>query len=250
MTEQGQQRTSDELPRLGKQLLRRTRRVVDLTQEIYEGMPIYGFHQRPFIFVNNTHQEALDRGANIPFSSHNLLISEHTGTHADAIYEYDENGPTLERTPLEFYYGEAICLDVSHVRYPTVLTPEVLEAALAASGQEIRPGDIVLLHTGHFARTYPGPDFLRNYTGLDRAGAVWLAEQGVVNIGIDQVAIDHCDDDGIAHIVCKEYQIVNTEGLRNLDQVVNLRFEFYGLPLLIRAGTGSPIRAIAVIDSA
>ena len=73
---------------------------------------------------------------------------------------------------------------------------------------------------------------------------------GVVNIGIDQVAIDHCDDDGIAHIVCKEYQIVNTEGLRNLDQVVNLRFEFYGLPLLIRAGTGSPIRAIAVIDGA
>ena len=85
-----------------------------------------------------------------------------------------------------------------------------------------------------------------DYTGLDRGAAVWLAEQGVINIGTDNLAIDHTDDgDYQAHTVCGEYQIVNTEVLANLDQLCGKRFYYVGLPLKLRDGTGSPIRAIA-----
>jgi len=34
--------------------------------------------------------------------------------------------------------------------------------------------------------------------------------------------------------------------LTNLDKVAGTRFYFLGLPLNIRAGTGSPIRAVAL----
>ena len=33
------------------------------------------------------------------------------------------------------------------------------------------------------------------YTGLSESAAKWLAEKGVVNIGIDAPAIDHPDDE-------------------------------------------------------
>jgi kynurenine formamidase len=235
-------------PRQGGDLLSRDGlQLIDLTRELYEGMPIWPGHQRPFTMVNQDHAGSRERfGTEFAFRAHNWLMSEHTGTHTDAIFEYDENGAPLERMPLEYYYGEAVCIDVSHVRHPDFFTPEVLEEAERNSGQEIRRGDTVLLHTGHGDRTWPSKEYIDRYAGLDRDGAVWLAERGVVNIGVDAVAIDQSDDlDFAGHAVCAEYQIVNTENLTNLAQLVGKRFVYYGLPLLFRNGTGSPIRAVA-----
>ena len=41
----------------------------------------------------------------VGFEAHNWLLSEHTGTHTDAIVEYEPGGASLEDTPLEYYYG-------------------------------------------------------------------------------------------------------------------------------------------------
>lgn len=244
------------VPRLGAHLLARNgptllagraSRFIDLTREVYEGMPIWPGHQRPFRMTNQTHDRYkelwdTERG----FEAHNWLISEHTGTHSDAVFEYDPDAPTLEYTPLEYYYGEAVCIDVSHIRYPDYVTADALRAAVSAQHLEIKPGDIAVHYTGHSTRHWPSLAFTRNYTGLDRGAATWLADQGVVNIGVDNLAIDHTDDaDYQAHTVCGEYQIVNTEVLANLDLLVGKRFYYVGLPLRLRQGTGSPIRAIA-----
>jgi kynurenine formamidase len=243
-------------PRNGAHLLERTgpsllggrpARCIDLTREVYEGMPIWPGHQRPFRMTNQTHDRYrelwdTERG----FEAHNWLISEHTGTHSDAVFEYDPSAPTLEYTPLEYYYGEAVCVDVSHIRYPDYITEARLREALSAQRIEIKPGDIVCHYTGHSTRTWPTLAFVKNYTGLDRGAATWLCEQGVINIATDNLAIDHTDDaDYQAHTVCGEYQIVNTEVLANLDQLIGQRFYYVGLPLRLRDGTGSPIRAIA-----
>lgn len=241
--------TTPGVPTAGADLLDRGMKVVDLTREIYQGMPIFYAHQKPFIMKNHEREDARRLFGTAPFEAHNLLISEHTGTHTDAIFEYDENGPSLDRTQLGYYYGSACCIDVSDVRYPDFFTPDVLEAANDAAGSIIQRGDIVLLHTGHGGRTYPRDEYMKDYAGLNRAGALWLAERGVVNIGVDAVSIDQADDAELeAHAVCREYQIVNTESLCNLDQLIGQRFTYYGLPLNIRDGTGSPIRAIAVLS--
>ena len=237
-------------PRLGADLLRRHgTRVIDLTRDIFQGMPLWPGHQLPFVMTNQTHAEYRDRWhTEFGFEAHNWLLSEHTGTHADAIFEYDESGPTLDAMPLEFYYGSAIALDVTGTRYPEYIDAGVLEAAEAAVSVQIERGDIVLLYTGHGDRTYPAEEFVTTYAGLSEDGARWLAERGVVNIGIDTLSIDHTDDETYSgHRICAEYQIVNTENLTNLDLLVGTRFQYYGLPLRFRGGTGSPIRAVAVL---
>jgi len=237
-------------PTLGPEILKRRIRVVDLTREIFEGMPVWFGHQKTFINTNQTHDQFKDiYKTELGFEAHNLLISEHAGTHTDAVFEYDRNGPTIDKSPLEYYYGDAICLDVSHIQYPDWITETVLEQALQKSGLDIRPGDTVLLYTGVGDQFYPDLAYTDKYPGLTREAALWLARQGIVNIAVDNVAIDHSDDtDFSGHVVCGEYGIVNTEGLTNLDQVAGQRFLYFGLPLLIRDGTGSPIRAIAVLD--
>jgi kynurenine formamidase len=239
-------------PAAGADALRRKRTVIDLSREVYEGMPIWPGHQIPYMMVNQTHDGFRRRyGTTAGFEYHSWLISEHTGTHADAILEYADEGLPIDRTPLEYYYGEATCIDVSHIRHPDYITVGDLRAAVDAGGQEIRKGDILLLETGQGERTYPSREFVEVYTGLDREAATWIAEQGVVNIGTDSVSVDHSDDlEFSAHMVCAEYRIVVTEILTNLAALVGKRFEFYGLPVKFRDGTGSPIRAIAILDGA
>lgn len=225
--------------------------LVDLSQEIYEGMPLYPIHQKTFIMVNQTHEQSkAASGSSLGFEAHNLLISEHGGTHTDAIYEFHPDSPTLSEMPLGYFYGSAICLDVAHVRHPDWITPAALEEALDRHGLELREADIVLLYTGHYNRHYPSREYnAGDYTGLNFEAVTWLAERGVVNIGVDTPAVDHTDDpEFTAHAACVEHEITNTENLAHLDRVAGRRFVFFALPLPIRKGTGSPVRAVAFIQ--
>jgi len=224
--------------------------LIDLSQEIYEGMSVFPMHQKTFIMTNMTHEEnqRLTGSKTLGFSARNLLISEHGPTHCDAVWEYRPEGATIDKMPLSFFWGDAICVDLSHIPSKRYIEIEDLEAALRKSGQEIRRGDIFLMYTGHFDRHYNTDRWQTDYTGLSYRAAEWLAEQGVVNIGVDAPAIDHPKDlDFSGHYVCGKYEITNTENLCNLDKVVNKRFLFMGLPLRIRDGSGSPIRAVAII---
>ena len=102
------------------------------------------------------------------------------------------------------------------------------------------------MYTGHFDRNFGTDKWQTEYTGLSYEAAKWLAERGVVNIGVDAPAIDHPDDINFSgHLICGEYDMTNTENLCNLDKLIGKRFTFIGLPLRIRKGTGSPLRASA-----
>jgi kynurenine formamidase len=221
-------------------------RLIDLSQEIYQGMPVFPLHQKTMIFPNISHEESKEQ-IGFEFATNNLLINEHGPTHSDAIYEYDPKGKTIDEMPLEYFYGPAICLDLSHISPDAYISPADLDRALQKASLVLQEGDIVLLYTGHYKRSYGTDEWLTRYTGLDYNGAKWLAERGVLNIGIDAPAIDNPKDPKFSgHLVCREYQITNTENLCNLDQVAGQRFLYFGLPLKIRKGTGSPVRAVAL----
>jgi kynurenine formamidase len=246
-------------PLLGAQLLERRGKVVDLTRPVYEGLPMWFGHQKPFFFTHQDH-ETFKRvwKTDCGFYARDFLISEHTGTHVDGINEYDPEGPPVDEVPLEFFWGEAVCLNMSHVKfvnpdpegqgYAGVAEIQRAEAELAEHGEQIRAGDIALLWYDNGDRLFPRQEFLESYPGLRWDGAEYLAKKGVVNIGTDNLAVDNAlDVQFTCHMVCKKYGITNTENLTNLDQVLNKRFVFFGLPLKLVGGTGSPIRAIAYL---
>jgi kynurenine formamidase len=226
-------------------------KTIDLSQEIFQGMSVFPMHQPTFIMTNMTHEENMKNTGSktLGFSARNLLISEHGGTHCDAVWEYKPSGSTIENMPLEYFFGSAICIDLSHIPYSKYIEVEDIKKAVIKSGQEINKGDIVLMYSGHYDRNFGTDKWQTQYCGLSYEGAKYLAECGVVNIGVDAPAIDHPDDlDFSGHLICGEYDITNTENLCNLDKVVNKRFLYFGLPLKIRGGSGSPIRAIALVE--
>lgn len=226
-------------------------KLIDLSQEIFQGMSVFPMHQPTFIMLNMTHEEnmKITGSKTLGFSARNLLISEHGGTHSDAVWEYNPSGATIDKMPMEYFWGSAICLDLSHISASRYIETKDLKEALRKSEQEIIKGDIVLLYTGHFDRNFGTDKWQTEYTGLSYDAAKWLVEKGVVNIGVDAPAIDHPEDlDFSGHLICSKYHISNTENLCNLDKVVNRRFLYIGLPLKIREGSGSPIRAVALVE--
>ena len=224
---------------------------MDLSQDIFQGMQVWQGHLKTVIWTHVTHEETkpqFEQG--MSYEARDILMSEHAGTHVDAIFEVDPKGAKLDKIPLEWFYGEAICLDLSHIKPKTYIRVSDLENALRASGLQIKKGDIVLVYTGHYNRTHGKPGYLTEYPGLDYDATKWLADQGVVNIGIDSPSPDNAIDNGISsHRAVKEIGTLTlTEHLANLDKVANKRFKYYGLPLKIIDGSGSPIRAVAFLD--
>jgi len=226
-------------------------KIIDLSAEIYTGMPVYPGHQRTVVWTHISHEEKRkELGTGFSYETMGMLMSDHGPTHVDSISHVSikPGAKAIDELPLELFYTEAVCLDVSHVTPKTYITKDDLQKALKTAGLTIKNGDTVLLHTTHYNRRYGKFEYLIDYPGLNKEATTWLADQGVVNIGIDAPSIDNpVDKTYPAHSVCGERDILNMENLANLDRVVGKRFRFIGFPLKIRKGTGSPIRAVAIL---
>ncbi len=264
----------------------RNTEIIDLTIPIHEGMVLnHPNHPRaPVIWQYQRHvfsqwlvasrwdpprtprlydglpPEAGIGGRGHGFQSEQLLISTHMGTHIDAASHFDHRGEAQDaaQIPLERCCGEAIMLDLREACMDRhAITVEDLEIAERRTEDKVREGDIVILHTGHSARYGYGPNvdpgrWVQEAPGLGHDTPIWFIERKVKLVGIDSPNAD-CDLVLTAHVnfllrgwIGKDViQIV--ENLAYLERIPRPRFTFFGLPLPIVGGSGSPVRAVAII---
>ena len=110
--------------------------IVDLSQPIYQGMPVYPGHVKTVIFTNPTHDETRRMKKDFSYECRGLLMSDHGPTHLDAINHLtpDPNADSIDKISLETFFTPAICLDVSHVGSQAAISKSQLEAAPAPKG--------------------------------------------------------------------------------------------------------------------
>lgn len=79
--------------------------------------------------------------------------------------------------------------------------------------------------------------------------ADWVVARGVKALGCDLASPDDPKDlSRPVHMVLLGQGIPIMEHVAHLDALPRARFQFVGVPLRIRGATGSPIRAIAIIE--
>jgi kynurenine formamidase len=228
-------------------------RLVDLSREIHHRTPTHPSHPPVVTTVWNDHSE-IKRAGNTEFSSKALYVSmsDHAGTHVDAPCHFNPaaDAASIDQVPLEDFYTEAVCLDLSHVALKHQITVAEMEAALAVAGVDIRPRDTVLIHMGVNARLFGTPAYLHDFPGLHVDAVHWLADKGIVAFGVEAISpAPEGEANFLAHKACAARGITHMECLWNLEALVGQgRFRFIGFPLKIRGGTASPIRAVAVLD--
>lgn len=261
--------------------------LIDLSGHIEENQPMAGSADETRLFTNLTHEERgfqvkkelEERGKDSETEyvrrhlraeregydeeqpmNRTMIVSEHGPTHVDSIDHLDPTSNlSIDNMPLEWFYGDAVGLDVSHVEHPDPIRTEDLQQELEAHDLEIHEGDIVTLETGNRKNNYSTVDKEKKHryqtksVGLTEEAATWLVDEGAKGLGIDSISVDHPtiiypDYNFPVHALASREEIVIYENLANLEAVAGLRYTFSGFPLKIRDGTGSPVRAVGIVE--
>lgn len=227
--------------------------LIDLSRELSHMMPRLPNHPSIIVTTYATHDEVREAdGYEFTNATMALAMGDHAGTHVDAPIHFDAapDALSIEQMPLETFFTEAVCLDLSHKELRSDISVADLEAAEQVAGVAIQAGDTVLLHMDFYRRTNGTIGYLTDFPGLTKESATWLGKKNINMFGVEAVSPGRPGRNNFeVHHVCRDMGFTHIEGLVNLEKLVGKgRFRFIGFPLKIKGGTGSPIRAVAWID--
>ena len=226
-------------------------RLVDLSQDIFEGMKVYPGHLKTVTFRHVTHEETAPRfEGGFSFQTWGFMLNDNGPTHVDSFshLDPDPDAPTIDQMPLDLFYGDALCVDVSDVAPQTDISPQQIEAALLASGLEVRRGDMLFFYTATFDRFKGTSRYLTDFAGLGVGASQWLLDRGVKTFGVDSPTPDNpISKTYPCHMMCRANHMTHYENLI-LTEVVGRRFTFVGFPLKVVGAHGGPTRAVAILS--
>ncbi|MCO6358492.1 cyclase family protein [Roseivirga pacifica] len=233
--------------------------IIDLSHD-FSGETIYWVNAKEFKL------DTVFKGQNpngFFYAANNFSAAEHGGTHLDAPIHFSEGKQSVEQIPLERLIGEGINIDVSG---QAVNNPEYLISVNDFKVWEERNGkipkhSIVLLQTG-YSKYYPnkaqylgtdhrGDEAIKelHFPGLSPEAAEWLVNnRNIKAVGIDTPSIDYGQSTLFkSHVILLSENIPVFENVTNLNKLPSAGFEVIALPMKIKAGSGAPLRIIALL---
>ena len=241
------------------ELLGRQCTVTDLSHEIAPSNPTFKGHQRTVMWQHLSHQDVQQFGLAEPPYSYEVVaftLCGHTSTHCDSISHIvpEQGARPIDQSPLQWHMAPGIWLDFRTKEPNSYITRADLEREMAKHDLQIRQNSVLLYATGWSDKWAGDPyAYITGYPGLDEEASHFLADSGVVAFGADAPSVDSYHEVAVrrvqpAHMMCRERGILNMENLANVHLIPRRSFTFIGLPLKIRNGAGSPIRAVAITE--
>ncbi|MEZ5737845.1 MAG: cyclase family protein [Novosphingobium sp.] len=197
------------------------------------------------------------------YSSYNISLSEHGGTHLDAPIHFAEGAETADQVPLDRLIGPAAVIDVTAAceadRDYRFGKDDIL--AWEAEHGRLPDGAIVLFRTG-FSKYWPDREkymgtalrgdegvALLHFPGLSEEAARFLAdERRIAAVGLDTPSLDYGQSkDFIVHRILLGKNIPGFENVTNLDQLPAQGATVIALPTKIKDGSGAPLRIVALV---
>jgi arylformamidase len=211
--------------------------VIDLSHIICEAMPFFPGTEPPRI------SKAYTIAAN-GFAEKGLQLLSHTGTHVDAPCHLLAGAPTLDDLGPGHFYGPGWVLDVSHVHGRRIDIADLLKEE-----KRIAAVDFVLFHSA-WARFWGEGEYFGAYPVLSPDAANWLSGFKLKGVGVDMVSLDEVDSTSlVVHRTLLAKNMVLVENLTRLETLIGKEFDFSCLPLKIADADGSPVRAVAILES-
>jgi kynurenine formamidase len=228
-------------------------KAIDLSHELYNGMPTYP-GDPPF---RHEYVRVGEKYGEVTLSRVDMGV--HSGTHIDLPRHFVPGGATIEAVPVSRFIARGYVLDLSDKKPGEAITAEDLRRF----GPKVARGAAVMLYTG-FSAKWGTEEFLYNWPYLSRDAADYLAEAGVAAVGTEALSIaGYAGVPGYPYpprvqrddVVYVHYKLLSSgalviEGLTNLDKVLKECRDgealFVFAPIKIRGGEGGPTRALAL----
>lgn len=227
----------------------RNTEVIDLSQTLEEQIPAFPNHAK--FFRNLWGAPWLGtRSFNCQ-----LVMSEHSGTHVDApAHFFSDSKPrthvTIEQVPPGRLLGRGVRLDCRNMKEGDYVSREIIQSWEAKHGP-LEANDIVLFNFGWSTNWKLRPQderYTKDWPGVSLETAKYLVEKSVAALGVDTLSPDPpaALASNPIHPYVLENQVLIIENLTNLERLPDF-FLFVAAPLKIKGGSGSPIRALAVV---
>jgi arylformamidase len=162
-----------------------------------------------------------------------VIMSCHTGTHADAPFHYTPDGKRMGEMPLEVYDGPCRVVEIP-AGSESVLPVHVAHLDLTATPR-------ILFKTGSYMNRVHFPE---KVTSIHPDTVHLLQEKGVILLGTDAPSVDPLNSKELAaHHALYRSGMAILESLK-LDAVKPGSYEITAFPLKLKDGDGSPVRAV------
>jgi arylformamidase len=212
--------------------------VIDLTHNLETGMPVYPGSEQVVLMTSATY-------ASHGYQETKLQFSAHTGTHIDCGRHFFEDGLGTGNTPPDRFIGRAMAIDCREMQGGT----HILKKQLLAYAGKLEKTDFVLFHTG-WSRFWGTDGYFRDYPTPDAEAAQFLTGFPLKGIGIDAISIDSAySTEFPVHRILLSRGFLLIENLTCLDALPDSEFLFSCLPLKIKHGDGSPVRAVGIVGT-
>lgn len=219
--------------------------IIDLTLPIVSNMSVPPSNRKTVPPVElKTLRAHADSGIQVSFYQSPI----HAGTHLDSPLHIVDGGETIDRLPLDWFISPAYCVDCSEVEPNRPVTRAMLEKA----DGKLRPGMMLLIHTGWSDKMFGGDEYWSESPFLGEDGAQWIVEQRVRIAGYDffqdvGAKPDKLDASKfVVHKILLSKNVLNIEHMTNLGALAGTEFTCIALPLKLTGLEGSPTRAIAL----
>jgi len=165
-----------------------------------------------------------------------LVMSAHSGTHIDTPAHFIEGGRTLDSYAVRDFILPA---QVVNIEDKEAIRPAEFR------NPSIEPGDALLFRTENsvsgLCRT---GSFSERFVYLSPEAAELCVDKKVSLVGIDYITIERYGDKGFpSHRKILGNNILALEGI-DLNAVPSGRYTLFCLPLKIKEGEASPVRAV------
>ncbi len=194
-----------------------------------------------------------------------VYSSVHSGTHLDYSFHYGSKSEgraskTADEIPLEWCHANAVKITLTHKKPQEVITAQDIEAALKTINYEIKPRDIVLLHTGA-DKLFGKPEYFSDYPGIAVSVIDYLLDKGVKIFGVDAMGIDrpykfmmkdfqeNKDPKQLwpTHFYGRKREFIHIERLANLEALPDYGFKVICFPVRIRKTGAAWARVVAIL---
>jgi arylformamidase len=163
-----------------------------------------------------------------------LTLSSHCGTHVDAPYHFVNDDLSMEQVPLDIHLGPATVVTVRRQAGPLTMDD--------FPGLDWDRVERLLVHS--VASDHPIDQFLAEYVYPSPELADFMGGKGIILFGSDAPSMDIVDSGTMPnHHALQRNGIYILENLA-LAGVPDGEYKLIALPLKIKGGDGSPVRAI------
>ena len=218
-----------------------TRRIIDLTFPIHEGMLTFPVHWHPTVEITQLgFHEKENR------ETRKIVFGTHTGTHCDAPSHFIPGDRSIDQVDLDVFIGPALVVDFSHAEPLQEMQVEDLEREF----QEERPSRVIFRYD--WSENWGKDRYYSHNPFLSEDAASWLVDRGVKLVAMDTPMPDNpkhgmgCDIDSPIHKILLGNGVVLTEYLTNLRSIKKREVELIVMPLKIENGDGSPARVVCI----